>query len=53
METDAPFALKVKNMDGIEQELNRIVSKISDVVGQNMCDIVHENSIEVFSRIEV
>ena len=44
---------KVKNMDGIEQELNRIVSKISDVVGQNMCDIVHENSIEVFSRIEV
>ena len=53
VETDAPFALKVKNMDGIEQELNRIVSKISDVVGQNMCDIVHENSIEVFSRIEV
>ena len=53
VETDAPFALKVKNMDGIEQELNRIVSKISDVVGQNMCDIVHENSIEIFSRIEV
>ena len=53
VETDAPFALKVKNMYGIEQELNRIVSKISDVVGQNMCDIVHENSIEVFSRIEV
>lgn len=24
VETDAPFALKVKNMDGIEQELNRI-----------------------------
>lgn len=53
VETDAPFALKVKNMEGIEQELNRIVSKISDVVGQNMCDIVHENSIEIFSRIEV
>ena len=45
--------LKLKIWMEIEQELNRIVSKISDVVGQNMCDIVHENSIEVFSRIEV
>lgn len=49
LETDAPFAIEVRGIDEIEKELKRTMSKISDVIGFDISDIVYENSKEVFS----
>lgn len=48
LETDAPFAFKAQHIDEIKRELKKTVSKISDVVGLDMSDIIYENSKEVF-----
>ena len=48
LETDAPFALKVQHIDEIEKELKRTMSRISDVIGFDISDIINKNSKEVF-----
>lgn len=48
LETDAPFAFKAQHIDEIKKELKKTVSKISDVVGLDMSDIICENSKRVF-----
>lgn len=50
LETDAPFTFNVQNVDEIEEKLKKTVLKISDIVGNDMMDIICENSKEVFKR---
>lgn len=48
LETDAPFALRVQHIDEIEKALKRTMSKISDIVGFDVSNIIKKTSKEVF-----
>lgn len=48
LETDAPFAFKVNHIDEIEKELKGMISKISDMVGKDVSDMIDENVKAVF-----
>ena len=48
LETDAPFATKVQNIQEIENTFKIAIARISDIVGFDMYDILIKNSKEVF-----
>lgn len=48
LESDAPFALKTKHIDEIRKELGGAVSKISDIVGRDVSQMINDNTKEVF-----
>ena len=49
LETDAPFALKMRHADEIKKELQRTLSRISDIIGFDISDITYKNFKNVFS----
>lgn len=48
LETDVPFSFKVKSIDEIEEELQKMILNISNVIGVDISDAIYKNSKEVF-----
>lgn len=48
LETDVPFTFKVKSIDEIEDELQKMILNISNVIGVDITDTIYKNSKEVF-----